>query len=485
MKKKVIVIVSVILILFIIGYGSIIYTDYRKVEKGEVPVFAKYSAEGTYQGLGYTVEVTYYPETDIIEEMNMKLFGKTIAGMVQSIEEQAENQNIVIIENGNIHNEDKIDEFIRNRLEQETSSLQIITIENGKETHITVEFIQGQYQDENTLEEDNTDVINTVNMQVPSENAISDYARVIDGYYRVTENGKEIGIYDHFDWEMRKITKDNVVQIVMKSNLIDVAENPVICEYSLESSEHQKKFELTYMGRKDMGVKKIAEKNQFDNLDFGVYTIAGDVSITIEEDMVYSLEDALSQGIITVQDILDQAIEDEKYGICERAYNQDGGSTEYRYADYTILKYSTLNGNKDLVIGMQGTILNQVNASGYKTEEEKNIEYKLSKIFMFIPSRTVTNTGATVSITDKNDVPYTYGEWYRIDKKENGRWRELEPIQEIDFSDIGWEVGEDGKIEKEFNWSNLYGELESGNYRLIKRVYDNGYYYLDAEFSID
>ena len=485
MKKKVIVIVSVILILFIIGYGSIIYTDYRKVEKGEVPVFAKYSAEGTYQGLGYTVEVTYYPETDIIEEMNMKLFGKTIAGMVQSIEEQAENQNIVIIENGNIHNEDKIDEFIRNRLEQETSSLQIVTIENGKETHITVEFIQGEYQDENTLEEDNTDVINTVNMQVPSENAISDYARVIDGYYRVTENGKEIGIYDHLDWEMRKITKDNVVQIVMKSNLIDVAENPVICEYSLESSEHQKKFELTYMGRKDMGVKKIAEKNQFDNLDFGVYTIAGDVSITIEEDMVYSLEDALSQGIISVQDILDQAIEDEKYGICERAYSQDGGSTEYRYADYTILKYSTLNGNKDLVIGMQGTILNQVNASGYKTEEEKNIEYKLSKIFMFIPSRTVTNTGATVSITDKNDVPYTYGEWYRIDKKENGRWRELEPIQEIDFSDIGWEVGEDGKIEKEFNWSNLYGELESGNYRLIKRVYDNGYYYLDAEFSID
>ena len=485
MKKKVIVIVSVILILFIIGYGSIIYTDYRKVEKGEVPVFAKYSAEGTYQGLGYTVEVTYYPETDIIEEMNMKLFGKTIAGMVKSIEEQAENQNIVIIENGNIHNEDKIDEFIRNRLEQETSSLQIVTIENGKETHITVEFIQGQYQDENTLEEDNTDVINTVNMQVPSENAISDYARVIDGYYRVTENGKEIGIYDHFDWEMRKITKDNVVQIVMKSNLIDVAENPVICEYSLESSEHQKKFELTYMGRKDMGVKKIAEKNQFDNLDFGVYTIAGDVSITIEEDMVYSLEDALSQGIISVQDILDQAIEDEKYGICERAYSQDGGSTEYRYADYTILKYSTLNGNKDLVIGMQGTILNQVNASGYKTEEEKNIEYKLSKIFMFIPSRTVTNTGATVSITDKNDVPYTYGEWYRIDKKENGRWRELEPIQEIDFADIGWEVAEDGKIEKEFNWSNLYGELESGNYRLIKRVYDNGYYYLDAEFSID
>ena len=122
------------------------------------------------------------------------------------------------------------------------------------------------------------------------------------------------------------------------------------------------------MGRKDMGVNKIAEKNQFDNLDFGVYTIAGDVSITIEGDMVYSLEDALKQGVIKVQDILEQAKQDEKYRFCEEAYYQDGGSTEYRYAEYTILKYNTLDGNKDLVIGMQGSIINQMNASGYRAE---------------------------------------------------------------------------------------------------------------------
>ena len=81
-----------------------------------------------------------------------------------------------------------------------------------------------------------------------------------------------------------------------------------------------------------------------------------------------SLKEALNCKAITVQDILEQAKQDEKYGFCEKAYYSDGGSIEYLYSDYTILKYNTLDGNKDLVIGMQGAIINQVNRSNYKTE---------------------------------------------------------------------------------------------------------------------
>ena len=39
----------------------------------------------------------------------------------------------------------------------------------------------------------------------------------------------------------------------------------------------------------------------------------------------------------------------------------DGGSTEFMYEDYTILKYSTLDGLEDLVIGYKGQIINEVN----------------------------------------------------------------------------------------------------------------------------
>ena len=376
MKKKIIIIISIVIILLLIGYGMIVYTDYHKVVNGELPVLANRSDDGNYQGIGYIVEVTYYPDTEIIEEMNMKLFGKTIAGMVQDIEEQnenQENQEIVTISNGNIQNENKIDAFIDKGDNREADILQMHIISNDKTDNVTVEFVPGTY-DETSFEQSNTESDNTVNRQVPRSVTTEEEYEEVYGYYKVTVNDEETGRYDGLRWHMKRITKDNTVQVIMEPYLIEVTEFPVICEYSLESSNYEKKFELTYMGRKDMGVKKIAEKNQFDNLDFGVYTIAGDVSITIEGDMVYTLEDALSEKIITVQDILEQAKQDLKYGFCEEAYYQDGGSREYRYAEYTILKYNTLDGNKDLVIGMQGSIINQVNASGYKTEEEKNAE---------------------------------------------------------------------------------------------------------------
>ena len=377
MKKKILIIMSVIIILLILGYGMIVYTDYHNVINGKLPIFANHSEDGIYQGLGYIVEVTYYPGTDVIEEMKMKLFGKTIAGIVQNIEKQnenQENQEVVIIDNGNIQNENKIDTFIDKGDNREAGILQIHIISNDKTDNMTVEFVPGTYEREISSEESNTESENTVNRQVPRSVTTAEEYEKVYGYYKVTVNGEETGRYDGLRWHMRRVTKDNTVQVIMEPYLIEVTEFPAICEYSLENSNYEQKFELTYMARKDMGVKKIAEKNQFDNFDFGVYTIAGDVSITIEGDMVYTLEDALSEKIITVQDILEQAKQDLKYGFCEEAYYQDGGSREYRYAEYTILKYNTLDGNKDLVIGMQGSIINQVNASGYKTEEKENVE---------------------------------------------------------------------------------------------------------------
>ena len=82
--------------------------------------------------------------------------------------------------------------------------------------------------------------------------------------------------------------------------------------------------------------------------------------------MIYSLEEALKNKILKVEDIMTQAKLDEKYGICDTAYYTDGGSIEYRYKDYTILKYNTLDGNKDLFIGMNaefinGSLLNVIN----------------------------------------------------------------------------------------------------------------------------
>ena len=75
-----------------------------------------------------------------------------------------------------------------------------------------------------------------------------------------------------------------------------------------------------------------------------------------------TLETEVNLGVITTDDILEQAKIDAKYGVCQEAYYSDGGSTEYKYYNtsenqYTILKLNTLEGDKDLVVGMSGKII--------------------------------------------------------------------------------------------------------------------------------
>ena len=119
------------------------------------------------------------------------------------------------------------------------------------------------------------------------------------------------------------------------------------------------KFEISYSQRTDKKLKTIVDKNQNSKYDYNVYTFGGDVSITINDKM-YSLEDAIQQNLITANDIVEQAKIDSKSGICKENSYYDGGSKEYEYSNYTILKYNTLFDEKDLVIGIKGKIMDKV-----------------------------------------------------------------------------------------------------------------------------
>ena len=364
MKKKVLIALGIIIIVSLIIYGIIFYTDNNNVSDEKSPNFV--------------VE----EETDI-------------------------NNNIIIIEDGKIQNENLLDTFLKNADNKEPSTLQVNNISNGNTETITLEYVPGE---NDTLSDDTT-----ANYVLPDKDwAYEDYQKYC-GYYKMTKNDKEEK-FDTWHWQVKRVTNENTVKVIFDGEMFDLIDIPVIFEYNLDSSLYEKTYDLTYHGRKDMGIKQIAKTNQFDNIDFGVYTFAGDVTITIEEDMVYSLEDALNEGIISVQSILDQAKLDEKYGICEMAYYQDGGSIEYRYKDYTILKFNSLDGNRDLIIGMPGSIINneQLQNESYKDTEEKNIQDRYSQISLSIKDSTLTKTGATIIISDISEQENTYGEWFRI-----------------------------------------------------------------------
>lgn len=110
-------------------------------------------------------------------------------------------------------------------------------------------------------------------------------------------------------------------------------------------------------------------------------------------------------------------------------------------------------------------------------------------VSMTIQKGTLKRTSATIVITDLSGKKNTYGEEYRIDKKENGNWKKLDVIIEGEYgwTSIGYLVGANNKLVMEINWKWLYGKLEDGEYRLVKNIYmseENKSYYFSVEFEL-
>lgn len=89
----------------------------------------------------------------------------------------------------------------------------------------------------------------------------------------------------------------------------------------------------------------------------------------------------------------------------------------------------------------------------------------------------ISPVGATIVITDKSKNPYIYGEWYKIEKEENGLWLELETKAYLPgFDSIGHPVDENHEVKFVMDWEWLYGKLDVGSYRIVKIAYDQFLY---------
>ena len=112
-----------------------------------------------------------------------------------------------------------------------------------------------------------------------------------------------------------------------------------------------------------------------------------------------------------------------------------------------------------------------------------------NEITMKIKKGTLSNTNATIIITDNSNENHVYGLPYKIEKKENGTWKELKKVtkENNSWNDIGYNVGSNKKLELEINWEWLYGKLEKGTYKLTKETFSKEHQkkiYLSTEFTI-
>ena len=105
----------------------------------------------------------------------------------------------------------------------------------------------------------------------------------------------------------------------------------------------------------------IISKGEIKNIDYDIYAFEGHVAINYGDsteltESSISLRDALLQNQITMEEIIEKAKKD-----CPDALSyDDGGSMEYHYPNYTIVKCNRLDGNKDVYIGPKDMTINDL-----------------------------------------------------------------------------------------------------------------------------
>ena len=120
----------------------------------------------------------------------------------------------------------------------------------------------------------------------------------------------------------------------------------------------------------------------------------------------------------------------------------------------------------------ENTTRNEIyeNSNSQNVTNSKNIE----NVQIEIEENTITSSGLTIIITDKNEEPYGWGENYGIEEKVNGEWKKLKA--NIDFNSKAYILDENHQMRQNINCVNSYGKLQKGIYRIEKEADGNIFY---------
>lgn len=122
----------------------------------------------------------------------------------------------------------------------------------------------------------------------------------------------------------------------------------------------------------------------------------------------------------------------------------------------------------------------------FKSREVKDLNLA-ENITMKIKEGSLTNTGATVIITDLsgNENLDLISKEFKIDYKKNEKWYRLESKIKHEVTVMTGENVVDNKdntYTQEINWERYYGKLGKGHYRIVKEVKTN--LYIAVEFDL-
>ena len=131
-------------------------------------------------------------------------------------------------------------------------------------------------------------------------------------------------------------------------------------------------------------------------------------------------------------------------------------------------------------------IIESENVEGIEeNNEDENIVKNSELVNLEITDYRLEENKITLTITDNNEVPYSLNDRYKIEKLNNEEWEEVERInpEKVLLIVKKYNLDENNQYYFEINWTNGYGELEEGTYRIVKEFEEDVFY--SNEFEIN
>lgn len=100
----------------------------------------------------------------------------------------------------------------------------------------------------------------------------------------------------------------------------------------------------------------------------------------------------------------------------------------------------------------------------------EQIQYAEKHISLVVEENTLTPSGASFQIINTSGMDGYSGEVYYIEELED-KWEICDYVSDsVSFQDMKWPIATGEAYSFTVDWSNVYGKLENGSYRLVKKV---------------
>ncbi|MCT4686580.1 M56 family metallopeptidase [Vallitalea sp.] len=235
----------------------------------------------------------------------------------------------------------------------------------------------------------------------------------------------------------------------------------------------------------------IVQLHPMNSKNMFVYTISDN---TLYEKTYEPMDKPFSSQFVSI----DEVINSKKFGNYSfEVVRFDTGEYGYLHtSDWTLGSLTYVRGD------MVYTLFTEKESDKSNTLSDKTTDWEpttyetvnnFDGVTMTLKEGTDSSTSLTLVIKNNSSSQCTYGEYFWLEKKIDGNWYQVPVVIDgnYGFNDIGYDLASGEEREWQVDWDWLYGNLDTGEYRIVKDILDfrstGDYdkYYLTAGFAVD